>query len=841
MRKNCSIVLILSLLAIALHRAPAQSLAPASKPISSEEVERTVVSIISQMTLEEKIDLLGGIDGFFVRDIPRLNFPRLKMADGPIGVRNFGPATAMAGGIGLAASWNPALAERVGVELGRDARAKGVHYLLAPAVNIYRAPMNGRNFEYFGEDPFLASRIAVGYINGVQGQGVSATVKHLAGNNSEFDRHNTDSVIDERTLREIYLPVFEAAVKEARVGAIMESYNLVNGLHASQNGFLLNDVVRKDWGFDGLMMSDWSATYDGVAAANAGLDLEMPSGAHMNREVLLPAIQQGKVSVATIDEKVRRILRVAARFGWLERDQTDLSIPRFNPQGRQVALDAARESLVLLKNERDLLPLNRGKVKSIAVIGPNAYPAVPVGGGSARVQPFAAVSFMEGLANELGPATQVYYNRGVLPLSDLAEATRFSTADSNGQPGLKVEVFNNLDLSGPPASTRVDRNLNFGGGFPVGSFSAPGQGYSARWTGYYTADRAGTFDVFVQAPGDRGGLRVYVDDKMLIDGWSRTTALVNNATLSLTSGPHKIVLEQYRTRSFGGTRLRMGIVRQGTIVDGDARSLAAKVDIVVVATGFDPETESEGGDRTFRLPPGQDELVQEMTKANKNTIVVLTSGGSVDMNSWLEPVPALIQAWYPGQEGGTALAQVLFGDANPSGRLPITFERRWEDNPVFESYYPQPGTNRVVYKEGVFVGYRGYERNNTAPLFPFGYGLSYTTFKYDNLNVKPLPDSRCEVSFDVQNTGSRAGADVAQIYVGGTQAPVPRPAKELKGFAKVDLRPGQTKRVAVVLESRAFSYYDITTKQWRVAPGEYTVQVGRSSKEIELRGNITQR
>src|SRR6266567_1500485 len=332
MRKLYSIItvsIIISSVVVALGQSPAGSALR-----SSAEVERRADSILSQMTLEEKLALLGGVDGFFIRDIPRLNLPRLKMADGPFGVRNFGPATAFAGGVTLAATWNPALAQLVGTELGRDARAKGVHFLLAPGVNINRAPMNGRNFEYFGEDPFLASRIAVGYINGVQSQGVSATIKHFLGNNSEFDRHNTDSIIDERTLREIYLPAFEAAVKEAHVGGIMDSYNLTNGAHMTQNGRLNAEVAKKEWGFDGIMMSDWTSTYDAVTAANGGLDLEMPSGVFMNRKNLEPAIQQSKVSVATIDDKVRRILRTAVRFGWLDRDQTEYSIPRFNVQGR---------------------------------------------------------------------------------------------------------------------------------------------------------------------------------------------------------------------------------------------------------------------------------------------------------------------------------------------------------------------------------------------------------------------------------------------------------------------------------------------------------------------------
>src|SRR6185503_17970615 len=293
---------------------------PAPPATLSADIERRIDSIINQMTLEEKLALLGGVDGFVIRDVPRLKLPRLKMADGPVGVRNFGPATAFAAGVTLTATWNPALAELVGTELGRDSRAKGIHFLLAPGVNIYRAPMNGRNFEYFGEDPFLASRMAVGYIKGVQSQGVSATIKHFLANNSEFDRHKSDSIIDERTLREIYLPTFEAGVKEARVGAVMDSYNLTNGQHMSQNKYFLTDVLKKEWGFDGLVMSDWSATYDGVEAANAGQDLEMPSGLFMNRDTLKAAIDQGKVSEETINDKVRRIIGTAIRFGWLDRN-----------------------------------------------------------------------------------------------------------------------------------------------------------------------------------------------------------------------------------------------------------------------------------------------------------------------------------------------------------------------------------------------------------------------------------------------------------------------------------------------------------------------------------------
>ena len=376
--------------------------------VSTPAVEARANAMLKQLSLEEKIDLIGGVDDFYIHEIKHIGLPALKMADGPFGVRNYGPSTTF-GGIGLAASWDIDLAQRIGAVIGQDARARGVHFMLGPGVNIYRAPMCGRNFEYFGEDPFLASRTAVAYIKGMQSQGVSATIKHFAGNNQEYDRHNIDSIIDERTLREIYLPTFEAAVKEAHVGAIMDSYNLTNGIHMSQNGYLNIDVAKKEWGFDGIIMSDWDSTYDGVGAANGGLDLEMPSGKFMNRATLLPAVKSGQVSEATIDDKVRRILRTAIRFGWLDREQTDLSISQLNAPGRKVALEAARSGMVLLKNEGGLLPLDKAKTKSIAVIGPDAYPAQVVGGGSAGVRPFTAVSYLEGLAGYLGASATVYY------------------------------------------------------------------------------------------------------------------------------------------------------------------------------------------------------------------------------------------------------------------------------------------------------------------------------------------------------------------------------------------------------------------------------------------------
>ncbi len=806
--------------------------------VTNDEAEQRVESILGRMTLEEKIDLIAGVDFFYLRGIPRLGVPKLRMVDGPMGVRNDGPATAFGGGIAIAATWNTALAERIGVEFGRDARAKGGHFLLAPGVNIYRAPIAARNFEYFGEDPFLASRMAVGFINGVQSQGVAATIKHYVANNSEFDRNNTDSIVDERTLREIYLPAFEAAVKEAGVGAIMDGYNLTNGAYMSQHAYLNNAVAKQEWGFRGVIMSDWISTYDAIGAANGGLDIEMPEGSQFNREKLLPAIESGKVSLATLDDKVRRILRVAVTFGWLDREQLDPTVPRYNVQGREAALQGIREGMVLLRNEDSLLPLDRENVQSILVVGPNGHPAVTGGGGSSMVEPFSAVSILEGMADVAGNGMTVHYARGLPTLEDMVGETEFSTSADGSEPGLRAEYFASDDLSGEPVITRVEPRIAIGSEstrYPEGTLSE-------RWTGFFKVAEGGTYDFFVAAAGDLGGLyRLFVNDELLIDNWSLNRAAVDYVTIELDSGAHRIVLEHHGRQKWPGERLQLGISRHGARVDAAARQLATNVDAVVVAAGFDASTEFEGADRTFRLPPGQDELIREMAAANKRTIVVMTSGGAVDTGGWLDRVPALLQAWFPGQEGGTAIAEILLGDVNPSGRLPATFERRWEDNPAYDHYYPEPGTATIVYEEGIFVGYRGFEHNAVTPLFPFGHGLSYTTFEYGELDVTPATtrNGDVEVSFDLTNTGDRAGAEVAQVYVTDTHSPVPRPPKELKGFVKVRLEPGETQRVTVNLNRRSFAYYDVERGDWAVTPGDFEILVGRSSEAIELRRKLT--
>lgn len=798
---------------------------------SATKNEQRVERILSQMTLEEKIDYIGGTNEFYVRAIPRLGVPELTMSDGPLGVRNFGPSTAYPAGIAMAASWDTSLVERIGKSLGRDSRARGVHILLGPGMNIYRAPMCGRNFEYFGEDPFLASRMAVSVIEGIQSQGVVATAKHYAANNQEWDRNKVSSDMDERTLHEIYLPAFEASVREAHVGAIMDSYNLVNGVHSTQNAHLNNEIAKQDWGFDGIIMSDWDSTYDGVAAANGGLDLEMPSGKFMNRESLLPAVKSGQVPVSVIDDKVRRILRIAIRFGFFDHPQ-EKKIPLDDPESRRVALEAALGSMVLLKNE-GVLPLDRKQTKTIAVIGPNAQPAVTGGGGSSLVKPIAAVSFLDGIKKYLGSSATVAYSPGIRTKTEIFQTTDFTTTADGATSGLKGEYFTNRELKGDPALVRTDAHVAFN--WDKGSYAngGPEDNFSVRWAGYFTPKRSGDFGFFVS--GD-DGFRLYVDDKLVIDKWQDQGETLLSHSLALEAGKHyKIRLEYFE--GTGEAVIGFGASDgEGDEVRQQALEQAGKADAVILCVGFNPMTEGEGSDRAFELPPDQQSLVKAVLAANKRVVVVLTAGGDVDMNDWIDSTPALLHTWYPGEEGGTALARLLFGEVSPSGKLPVSFERRWQDNATHDSYYDKNNSKQVTYSEGIFLGYRHFDKSSVRPLFPFGFGLSYTTFKYGDLKISNAPYGTLNISFTVMNSGKRAGAEVSQVYVSDPHAKVPRPVKELKGFAKTNLKPGESKIVNVSLGQRAFSYFDPTTNKWTVDPGQFEILVGSSSQQIEAKG-----
>ena len=803
-------------------------------------VEQRVDDLLIKMTLDEKIDMLGGYEDFYIRPNTRLGIPAIKMSDGPLGVRNYGKATAFPGGICFAATWNTNLVQKYGEAIGKEARSKGVHIMLAPGVNIYRAPMCGRNFEYYGEDPYLSGRMAVSYIKGVQSEGVVATIKHFAANNQEYDRYTVSSDVEERTLREIYLPAFRAAVEEAHVGAVMNSYNLLNGTWTSQNEHLLRDILKGDWKFDGILMSDWGSTHDGLAAANAGLDLEMPAGDFMNPKTLLPAFRDGQLKQDVIDDKIRRMLRIMFRFGFFDRVQADTSLPLYNPDSRLVALQAAREGIVLLKNENNTLPLDCNKIKNIAVIGPDAHPAVPGGGGSSIITPYRTISFLDGITEIAGNNVRVFYSPGVsTDLEEMFNTSAFSSLNEKGEkaPGLKGEYFSNMFLKGEPAMKRRDEHISFnwqnGSPAPV----LPADSFSIRWTGSINIPADGNYYFYVSG---NNGFRLFLDEMKVIDEWGNPSFMAGDKTMLLRKGEVQLKLEYYEKT--GEAQVAFGWRQVKPAGESEAVKLAARADAAVVCIGFNPNTEGEGFDRPFELPSEQVDLIKNVAKVNKRTIIVLTSGGNVASKDWINLVPAYLEAWYPGQEGGTALAEILFGLTNPSGKLPVSFEKQWEDNATFGSYYDTNKDKHVAYTEGLFIGYRHFDKNNIDPLFPFGYGLSYTDFSYKNLIIKPVltgPEvpEKIGISFEITNTGKMEGAEIAQVYIHPTRSLILRPVKELKAFSKVFLKPGETKRVDILLDHDAFAYYDVNKKSWVVEPGDFEFLIGSSSRDIRLKGN----
>lgn len=794
-------------------------------------IEDRVKDLLSRMTIEEKIDYIGGYNDFYIRAIERFGLPAIKMTDGPVGTRNYGPTTAYPAAILTAATWDQGLAGLLGEALGKDARQRGVHILLAPGVNIYRAPMNGRNFEYLGEDPFLAGKMAAAYIRGVQSQKVVATVKHFAANNQEYDRNNVSSDIDERTLREIYLPAFKMAVQEGKAGAVMNSYNLINGEHATQHDYLNNKILKGEWGFDGILMSDWVATYDGVAAAKGGLDLEMPSGKFMNRTNLLPALKNGFISEETINDKVRRILRIIFRFGFYDTPYKEETNRKELPGSAKVALDLARNGMVLLKNEGNFLPLPKTG-KKIAIIGPNAQDYV-AGGGSSYTKPFSFVSLFDGIRKAI-PDARIEYMAASPPKPETYTAkSDFFIAKGAKEKGLKAEYFPNRTLSGKPVAVVTDPDINHDWGDAPGVKGIGPDDFSIRFTGVLRPQKSANYTFAVR--GD-DGYRLFIDGKPVIDLWNDQAATLTTAKMDLKAGQeYDVRLEYYENA--GGAVIALAAYEEIIDFEG-AEALAGRADVVILSLGFDQASEGEGFDRTFRLPEHQEHLLRIVTQANPNTVVVLNAGGNVDMQSWLPRTKALLHAWYPGEAGGTAVAEILFGDTNPSGKLPVSFEKRWEDNPAFHFYHDLDGNKKVAYGERLDVGYRFYDKSKIKPQFPFGFGLSYTTFEYSALKITGDMRSGYMVSFNVKNTGKMDGAEAAQVYVHQVKSPVDRPIKELKGFAKVYLKKGESKTVSVSLNADAFSYYKTALKAFDYDKGIFEVLIGASSEDIRLKQDI---
>lgn len=782
--------------------------------------------LLSQLTLEEKCLLLGGKNEFFLGTHQTFGWDDIRMADGPVGVRNEGMSTAYPANIGLAASWNLSLARRFGEALGRDSRARGVHILLAPGVNIYRSPLCGRNFEYLGEDPVLSGLLATAEIQGIHSQGVAATIKHFACNNQEFSRYWLSSDVDVKTLREIYLRAFEIAVKDAPAWCVMGSYNPINGTHASANDYLNNHVLKGEWQFPGLLMSDWHATHDGLAAANGGLDLEMPRGENLNWETLSPLLASGKILEATIDDKIRRMLRLVFAFGWDQGAQRDESIPKDAPASRQTALDLAREGIVLLKNEAGLLPLDRAGIKTLVVIGPNAHPAIVGGAGSSRTEPFASTSLLDGLKKLVGPDVRVVE----IPWENPTEYLE----NSSFPEGVTLQYFHRRGEEVDSTPFRSETRDRIALAWPEDQ-SAEGFGATiqVQATATLRPQQSGRHLFFLETA--EGG--VHSRTIVRLDG----RRLLHVGRGNCCSFEVELVAGQNHTLEIAATlqtisRLRFGWGPWKPLFTDEARGLIASADAVVAAVGFCVTTsEGEAFDRPYALTGRQEELLHLAADLNSSVIAILYAGGSVSTEGWLERIPAFLHAWYPGQEGGTALAEILFGDVNPSGKLPISFEKRWEECAAYPNYPTddQPGNNR--YNEGVFVGYRWFDKKQIEPLYPFGYGLSYTSFDYRELTIEQTGNA-LEVSLTVTNTGSRAGAESVQIYVGSGGDE--RPVRELKGFDKVFLKAGESHRLAISIPRHLLPHWSVEEQRWAEVKGSLKVEAAASSRDIRLSGSI---
>jgi beta-glucosidase len=798
---------------------------------------KRIESLIAQMTLEEKISMLAGADFWHTVPVKRLGIPAMKVTDGPAGARGAafsdGPTSAcFPAGVALAATWDPDLVKRVGQALAEEVQAKGAHILLAPTVNIHRSPLAGRNFECYSEDPYLTGQMAVAYINGLQSGGVGACIKHFVCNDSEFERQSISSEVGERPLREIYLRPFEMAVREAKPWAVMSSYNRVNGTYASENDYLLRDVLKGEWGFEGIVISDWFGTYS-PNIAKGGLDLEMPGPARWMGEKALEAVQSGEVSEATIDGKVHRLLRTMHKAGLFEHPELQPEQAIDHPEHRRLARKVAAEAIVLLKNNESLLPLDSSACKSIAVIGENAERPAFIGGGSCRVRPHYVVVPLEGIQNRAGESVQVSYALGCATHKDLPVLDKNWLTD-----GITLQYFSNRDLAGDPVHTETTDRLEMAWLDDTLLPTVDLTSFSVRLTGVLSVPESGIYELSLSGVGKS---RLFIDGDLIADIDKENTFFGEEGServeIPLEAGQtHQLRIEYASQPCSFFQSLRVGCMQK--ILDDSiqqAVALAAKSDVAIVFAGLTDEWESEGFDRPdMELPGDQARLIEQVAAANPNTIVVLNVGSPLRMN-WLDDVAAVVQAWYLGQETGNAIADVLFGDVNPSGKLPTTFPRRLPDNPTYLNY---PGENgQVLYGEGLFIGYRYYDKKDIAPLFPFGYGLSYTTFAYRNLELskpKYAAGDAIRFSVDVENTGSRAGKEIVQVYLRDVHPRLMRPEKELKAFAKVALDPGETKTITFTLGEEALSYYDPASKRWVAEAGKFQVLVGSSSCDIRL-------
>lgn len=814
-----------------------------------QPIENRIEDLMSQLTLEKKVALIHGASDFTFGGIKRLGIAEIGMNDGPQGVR--GPvSTAYPSGLAMSASWNENLMQQVGQSLGSDTLKAGNRVLLGPGVNIMRTPLGGRNFEYMGEDPYLAGKTAAAYVRGVQSTGVAACVKHYNLNEQEFWRTTISVEADERSLREIYSVPFEMAVKEGKAWTVMSAYNKVRGEYASHSTHILRDILKGEWKFDGSVISDWGAWHNDKLAIEGGCDIEMPSGKDPKRDAAIAErVRKGEISEKWLNDNVRRNLRLLFRTGAL--DTTSSYVTNTVQSTRNARLLAA-ESMVLLKNDKAALPLNENKIKSIAVIGPQAdfYNTMIGGdpskkGGSGAVLPPYEITPLAGLKKRLGNKVTINYAPGYQFEEEAGEPI---PSGAFGK-GIEAVYFGNARLNGSPVHRTTLRTLDFkvASGKQVHA-NVPTQ-FSAYFEGTLQAPVTGKYRLFLSSDD---GSRLYMNDKKVIDNWGDHDTATKGVDIDLVAGkPTRFQIEYANTGGKGDLKLTWKKLGQDSFAD--AVKAAKSSDVAVVFAGINHSYDREAlgwGDvpnadkPDLELIGPQADLIKAVAAANPKTIVVLIGGSPMSVEKWHQRVPSILLAWYPGQEGGNAIADILFGSINPSGKLPCTFGKKltdWKAHTMGREVYPGTGNNGVVkYLDGIWVGYRHFDKAKIEPRYPFGYGLSYTSFAYSNLAVKPNK-AGYEVTFMLKNTGKRLGQEVAQVYCGPSIERADMPVRQLKGFAKVPLKPGQSKKVTIQLPANAFAYYSVAKGKWTTDPGKYRIEVGSSSRSLPLKQSIAVR
>lgn len=832
-------VLVAGSLAAALVTSAASAATPPWMDASQTPAQRAA-EVLAVMTLDDKLSLMHNTASCQYAGCTPSSFsggtlPALHLQDGPVGVGDgVTDVTQLPAPVAGAASWDTALMQQYGSVLGAEQWGKGVNVVLAPTVNIVRDPRWGRAFESLGEDPYLSGQIGAADINGIQAQGPLAQVKHYAVYNQETNRNSTsdNAIVDERTLREIYLPQFEAAINQGNVASVMCSYSTVNGQYACENSHLQNDILKGSQGFAGFITSDWGGTHSTVASANNGLDMEMPDSNLYYGTALKTAVQNGQVSQATTDDHVRRILTEMFRFGLFDKTQSGTKSSVVTSSAHTAtALQVAEQGSVLLKNSGPALPLGTG-AHTVAVIGADAgAQAQTQGGGSAGVNASYTVTPYAGIKNRAGTAASVNYYQGVAGSDGALPAVPASalTPSSGSGNGLYGQFFANTGLTGTAVATRTDQNLDFNWAGASPTAGVASTNWSAKWTGSVHPPTTGSYTFSLNSDD---GSRLYVNGQLVINNWADQASTTKTGTATLTAGQAATVEVDYY-QGGGSDNLTLGWQVPGQSLQDQAVAGARSADVAVV---FASKYESEGYDvGDIDLGSAQNNLISAVAAANPNTVVVLNTGSAVTM-PWLAAVKGVVEAWYPGQEDGNAIAALLYGDVNPSGKLPVTFPASLSDVPASTpAQWPgQDGT--VQYSEGLGVGYRWYDKKSIAPLFPFGFGLSYTTFGYSGLTVgTPDAGGNVGVAFTVTNTGSRAGSEVAEVYV-GEPAATGEPPKSLQGFKKVALAAGASTQVSLTLPARAFQYWNGTG--WTTAAGTSTVYVGASSRDLRLTGTV---